>query len=134
MKTSTSPWTPFVRSDVYLGPDANEDGERREELCYYVVCENERGDRFASKASATTEKAPRDVVEALAEAFCVKVAKALAGGADPSRSAKWTAIEGAYGSAAWSEEAELENEARDLEGEAGPYEANRFRREVGIGA
>jgi hypothetical protein len=128
-----STWTPYVRSDVYAGA-FNEDGERPDELAYYVVCENERGERFASKVSFSTEKFWHGAAEVRAEAFCVKVAEALAAGADPSKSPKWTSIQGCYGTAAYSNELELELDARDLEGEAGFAEADRFRRDMGIGA
>jgi hypothetical protein len=129
---ATQTWTPFVRSDVYAGA-FNEDGERNEELAYYVVCENERGERFASAIAFTTEKFwPHGAAEQRAEAFCVKVAKALAAGADPTKSPKWHRIQGCYGTAAYSNALELELDARDLEIEAGSVEADRFRREVGL--
>src|SRR5271166_1995353 len=98
----TSPWTPFVRSDVYAGA-FNEDGERPDELAFYVVCENERGERFASTVTFTTEKLRDGRAERAANAFCVKVVKALAEGADPTKSPRWFRIQGMYGSAAWSE-------------------------------
>jgi hypothetical protein len=123
----------FVRSDVFAG-SVNEDGERPDELAYYVVCETERGDRFASRLVFTTVRFWHGEAERRAERFCVKVAEALAAGADPATSPRWTRIQGCYGSAAYSEAVELEAEARDLEVEAGRYEADRFRSHVGIGA
>ncbi len=132
MATSSSPWTPFVRSDVYAGA-FNEDGDCPDELAYYVVVENERGVRYASTVSFTTQDYwQRGEAEARAEAFCAKVQSALASGADPTKSSRWTRIQGCYGSAAWSETEELELEARDLETEAGVEEADRFRRVVGL--
>ncbi len=127
-------WTPNVVSDVYAGA-INEDGERDEELAYYIVCENERGERFASNVEFTTVKFGHNrngAAEKRAEAFCAKVAKALRAGADPTKSSKWHRIQGCYGSAAWSNKLELELDARDLEVEAGSAEADRFRREVGL--
>ena len=123
-------WTAHVWSDVYAG-QFNEDGERPDELCFYVVCENERGERFGSVASFTTERFWHDA-EARAEALCERVTEYLAKGCDPSTSPKWVRRQGCYGSAAWSEKAELELEARDLEAEAGCDEAGRFRRAVGL--
>ena len=132
MNTSPSPWTPYVRSDVYAGA-CDEDG-RNEHLSFYVICENERGRRYASRVHYTTEEFARHEAEARADAFCAKVATALAEGADPARSDKWVRIQGCYGSAEWSEVAELEDEARVLEVEAGVQEANRFRRAAGLAA
>ena len=129
-----SRWTPFVRSDVYAGAPDPEDGERREHLAFYVVCENEPGVRFASKVSYTTEDFCRTEAEAKVEAFLAKIVAALAAGADPTKSDKWYPIQGCYGSAAYSEALELEAEARDLEAEAGVQEADRFRRDAGIAA
>ena len=132
MSTATTTWEAFVRSDVYAG-QVNEDGERPDELCYYVVCEDGRGFRYASRLSFTTEALGRSAAEGSAEEFCAKVTEYLAKGYSPATSEKWYPIQGCYGSAAWSERTELEYEARDLESEAGPSEADRFRREVGIG-
>jgi hypothetical protein len=70
--------------------------------------------------------------EVLAERFTEKVTAALRGGADPSKSPKWTSIQGCYGTAAWSEAEEIENEARALEVEAGRAEADSFRRAAGV--
>jgi hypothetical protein len=127
----TSPWTAFVRSDVYAGP-VNEDGERPDELSYYVVCENERGERFASTVTFTTEEFWHGTAEPRAEAFCAKVTEALAAGADPTKSSRWYRIQGCYGSAAYSEKLELELDARDIEAESGHEEADRFRKATGI--
>jgi len=124
-------WSAFVRSDVYAG-SINEDGERNDELCFYVVCENEGGERFASVVTFTTEKFWHGAAQARAEAFCVKVTSALASGADPTKSSKWSRIQGCYGSAAYSNALELELDARDLEAEAGVVEADRFRQVVGL--
>lgn len=128
-------WEAFVQSNVYAG-EFNEDGERREELCYFVVCQDEKGYRFASRSAWTTAGEPfRGEAAELAEAFCAKVVKALANGADPRTSPKWAPIQGMYGSAAWSDAYEIELDARDMEGEVGGgiEEANRMRREAGIG-
>jgi hypothetical protein len=135
MTTSLSPaaWFAFVRSDVYLGSPNNEDGEAKEEIAFYVVCENPRGVRYASRKAFTSERLGREA-SSVAEAFCKKVTAGLASGADPAKSPKWAPIQGCYGSAAWSEEDELDLEARALEVEAGVGEADRFRRVVGIGA
>jgi hypothetical protein len=127
----TSPWTAFVRSDVYAGP-VNEDGERPDELSYYVVCENERGERFASTVTFTTEEFWHGTAEPRAEAFCAKVTEALAAGADPTKSSRWYRVQGCYGSAAYSEKLELELDARDIEAESGHEEADRFRKATGI--
>jgi hypothetical protein len=124
-------WTAFVRSDVYAGR-VNEDGERDEELAYYVVCENERGARFASRLMFTTEEHWHGTAKARAEAFCAKVETAITKGGNPTTSDKWCSIQGCYGSAAWDEKAELELDARDLELTDGHEEANRFRQAAGI--
>ena len=129
--SATKTWEAFVRSDVYAG-EINEDGERPDELRYYVVCEDERGFRFRSCKSFTTEEIGRSAAEDRAESFCELVAKYLATGADPRKSDKWFAIQGCYGSAAWDERAELELDARDLDMEAGHAEGDRFRREAGL--
>lgn len=131
MTASPSTWFAFVRSDVYART-SNEDGTPREELSFYVVCENERGVRYASCVSFTTEEYGREA-SLRAERFCAKVKAGLTSGSDPSKSSRWSRIAGCYGSAAYSEEEALEDEARALEGEAGPAEADRFRRTAGIG-
>jgi hypothetical protein len=133
MNTSTTrTWEAFVRSDVYAG-QVNEDGERPDELRYYVVCEDQRGFRFRSEKSFTTEALGRAAAEGSAESFCETVARYLATGSDPSKSEKWFAIQGCYGSAAYSNRLELELDARDLDMEAGHDEGDRFRRAVGLG-
>jgi hypothetical protein len=131
---SAGNWIAFVRSDVYAG-QVNEDGERPDELCYYVVCENEMGVRFRSHKHFTTEDLGRAAAEGSAESFCEHVTKFLAKGMTPVRSEKWSRIQGMYGSPAWSDAYEIELDARDLEGEVGGgiEEANRMRREAGIG-
>jgi hypothetical protein len=136
MTTSLSPatWTAYVTSDVFEGRPHPEDGSPRDELHFYVVCGNDEGVRYASRVGYSTEDYSRDEAEARAEAFCTKVTAALAKGADPTQSSKWARTRSCYGSAAWSEDEELECEARDLEVEAGVAEADRFRRVVGIGA
>lgn len=131
---TVSTWIPCVRSDVYAG-SPSEDGEPREELSFYVVCCNDRGEQFASTVSFTTEKFGHNrngIAEERAWTFCEKVAKALAAGADPTSSSKWHRIQGVYGSAAYSNKLELDLEACALEVEAGSVEADRFRREVGL--
>lgn len=131
---STKPvWEAFVRSDVYAG-EFTEDGDRREELSYYIVCEDERGYRFRSHACFTTDEFSRDEAQGRANALCERVNAFLAQGHSPVASPKWTPIQGCYGSAAWDETAELDLEARDLDIEAGPAEGDRFRRHVGLGA
>ena len=132
METLINGWVAFVRSDVYAGTTQNEDGETREELSFYVVCEDERGARYASSLSYTTEDFSRDEAEARVRAFGAKVEVGLREGADPSKSDKWHRIQGCYGTAAWSETDELELEARSLEVEAGVSEADRFRRDMGL--
>ena len=129
--TAAPIWTAFVRSDVYTGSADNEDGEPREELAFYVVCEDATGRRFASRLTFTTTELGWDA-PSRATAFCMRVTAALASGASPVGSDKWVRAHGAYGSAAWTESDALEDEARDLEMEAGPQEADRFRREVGL--
>jgi hypothetical protein len=91
------------------------------------VCENERGARWASHLSWTTVEFSREEAESKAEAFRIKVECALLTGSNPTTSSKWTAIQGMYGSAAWSESEEVENEARDLESEGYGEDANRLR-------
>ena len=132
MSKTPATWTAFVRSDVYAGA-CNEDGERPDELTFYVVCENEKGVRFASKKSFTTEELGLSAAEGSAEAFCAAVEKALRAGADPSKSDKWTPTCPAYGSASHDEGLLLEDEARELETEAGVQEADRFRLDHGVG-
>jgi hypothetical protein len=137
MTTMTSTWTAFVQSRVYEGR-INEDGERPDQLVYYVVCENDRGERFASHLSFRTE-GPGDLwmrpeeAERLATSLCAKVTAALAKGSDPSTSSKWGRTDPCYGSEAYGRgEHELEHEARELEVEAGVQEADRFRAQVGL--
>jgi len=122
MGAMNSNWVALVRSDVYAG-SVNEDGERPDELAFYVVCENELGDRFASHMSFTTEDHfPSSVVdgvlvlpaEKLAEKFLVKVREALAAGADPSKSAKWSRTFPMYGSEAYARYGAAMERAADL--------------------
>jgi hypothetical protein len=126
METIINGWLAFVRSDVFAG-EYTEDGDRCEELSFYVVCEAANGARFASKVSYTTQDMGRDEAEGRAKAFCRRVEQCLRRGANPRRSAKWVPTWAAYGSAAWSERDALEAEARELEGEGSWQEANRFR-------
>jgi hypothetical protein len=79
METMINGWVPFVRSSVYQGRTPNEDGDCREELSFYVVCENEQGARFASVYSYSTEDFSRDEAEGRADAFMVKVEAGLHG-------------------------------------------------------
>lgn len=130
-KVAAPVWQAFVRSDVYAG-EFTEDGERRDELVYYIVCEDERGARYRSRTCFTTEALGREAAEGSAEALCERVTEFLTKGHSPSASPKWYPIQGCYGSAAWDETAELEREARELESEAGVSEADRFRRAAGI--
>jgi hypothetical protein len=126
METFVNGYAAFVRSDVYAG-GYTEDGERSEELAFYVVCENERGARWASRLSFTTEKMHRQVAEAKADAFCRKVVDALHAGADPAKSPKWAPTRPAYGSAAYSAADDLMDEARDLEAEGSWDDGARLR-------
>jgi hypothetical protein len=132
-----STWTAFVQSRVYAGR-LNEDGERPDQLVFYVVCENQRGERFASRLDFRTEGPGNlwmrpEQAERLAHSLCTKVTAALAGGADPSKSSKWAPTDPCYGSEAYGRgEHELEHEARELEVEAGIVEADRFRAHVGL--
>jgi len=132
MATPKKTFEACVFSDVYAG-EYTEFGDRREELAFYVVCEDERGARWGSKAQFTTQNFSRDEAEARANALCERVKKFLARGFSPEKSEKWLPRAAAYGSAAWSERGELETEARELEAEGNPHEADRFRRDVGIG-
>lgn len=126
METLLNGWVAFVRSDVFAG-GLTEDGERSEELSFYVVCENERGARWASRVSFTTEQMHRQVAEAKADAFLRKVEAGLRAGANPAASSKWSPIQGCYGSAAWSEADEMMNDARDLEAEGSWQDGARLR-------
>ena len=137
MDSTTATWIAFVQSRVYEGK-INEDGERPDQLVFYVVCENPRGERFASHLSFRTE-GPGDLwmhseeAKRLAHSLCTKVTAALVKGADPSTSNKWSPTDPCYGSEAYGRgECELEHEARELEAEAGGQEADRFRAEVGL--
>jgi hypothetical protein len=128
-------WHAYVRSDVYAG-STNEDGEQTEELSYYIICENGRGVRYASKHGFTTARFGHNsngVAERLAERFCVSVKEALRGGASPVFSSKWVQVQSAYWAREWNRQ-ELENEVHELESEsgAGSEEANRFRKAVGL--
>ena len=126
METLINGWVAFVRSDVFAG-GLTEDGERSEELSFYVVCENERGARWASRVSFTTETMHRQEAEAKADAFLRKVEAGLRAGANPAASEKWSSIQGCYGSAAWSEADEMMNDARDLEAEGSWQDGARLR-------
>ncbi len=126
-------WHAYVRSDVYQG-SANEDGEHPDELSFYVVLENEQGIRYASKKDFTTTRHGHNsngVASALAERFCVSVKESLQVGASPVSSPKWSRVAPNYNARSWGQ-SELETEARELEVEAGPQEAVRFRFEVGL--
>lgn len=120
-----------VFSDVFAG-EYTEDGDRREELAFYVVCEDERGARWASVASFTTQEFSREVAEARANALCERVNDFLAKGHSPVNSSKWARRAGAYGSPAWDERDELRCEARDLEVAGEWQEAARLRREMNV--
>lgn len=126
METLVNGYAAYVWSDVFAG-GYTEDGERSEELAFYVICENERGARWASRVSFTTERMHRQVAEEKADAFLVKVVEALRGGADPAKSPKWAPTRAAYGSAAWSPAEDLMDEARDLEAEGSWQDGARLR-------
>jgi hypothetical protein len=124
-------WEVYIGSDIYLGA-WTEDGDRREELAFFAVCEDASGRRFRSTLSWRSGELGREVAEARAEAFEARARAALAVGADPSRSPKWVRTQGRYGSVGWSEREELRAEADALEVESGRAEADRFRREAGL--
>lgn len=111
-------WTAFVSSNVYCGP-VNEDGETPDEISYFVVCENERGDRYRSHLSfeteddVTTEGAP--TAEMKAQAFLSKVQAALVKGADPKASDKWFRTRPCYGSEAYAAYGQAEEVAYERE-------------------
>jgi hypothetical protein len=111
MTTTTTTWEAAVNSDVFAGP-MNEDGETPDQLSFYVVVTNERGDRFRSCLCYTTLDMYRDVAERLARRFCVNVVRALEAGADPTKSAKWSPTRPMYGSAAYSAANEIAWEKR----------------------
>ncbi len=129
-----SEWHVGVGSDVYAGP-VGEDGHPSEELCFFVSLEGPTGVRYISRTSWTTERFGHNsngLAAAHAAHHAAKVEAALAHGASPVGSAKWVLGRPVYGSAAYDPRADLEDEARDLDAEAGSTEGDRFRRAVGI--
>lgn len=128
---SAERWTAGVFSVVYEGA-LTEDGERRDECAFYVVCEDIDGRRYASLTSHTTEQCGCGEAMRRAEAQCDRVQRFLDRGRTPVGSPKWTRIAGAYGSAAWSEREALLEEGRALEAEGFSEEAKRFHREHGV--
>lgn len=103
----TVKWEVDCRSDlVYAGK--NEFGETLTKEVFYLVLENERGDRYASTRTALNEW---DL-----DALRTNVQKALNSGATPVGSAKWYRTRPCYGSRAYVEYGaaeEIEAERRE---------------------
>lgn len=131
MTTSRTDWRAYTANDLYLGAHT-EDGDRREEMLYYTVCEAPDGRRYRSRTSYATGDIGRIAAAYRADAFLVRTHLALSGGADPSTSPKWFPIQGRYGTAAWSERAELHREAAELDADEGAHVGDEFRRDRGL--
>jgi hypothetical protein len=109
MEKNIETWEADVASDLVWSAPHPEDGERREVEIFYVRLENERGERFRSKGfeEKTAARRFRGLVEA-----------ALAKGASPRGSAKWSAHYPRYASAAYSSYEELCWEKKVAESES----------------
>lgn len=103
-------WHVGFASDVFAGRHP-EDGSATEELCFYVLIEeNATGRRWRSRWNVTTEDCSFEACERLAETHEARVVAALEVGADPRRSDRWFATRPSYGSAAYDDRAERNGE------------------------
>lgn len=110
MSTMDKNWTAFINSDVFEGA-VNEDGETPDELNFYVICENHRGDRFRSHASFATSDMDKEIAERKVQALLRQVNMALHMGADPSISPKWSRTRPCYASEAYAKYGQAEEVA-----------------------
>jgi len=95
-----------IRSDVYLGPPHPEDGERKEELAFYVIAVLPTGQTFRHKHSFTTEKYGHNrnhKAEIACDDLLMKIVWHLEKGlwAGPKDNPYWEETYPQYGSVAW---------------------------------
>jgi hypothetical protein len=121
-------WHVGFASDVFASR-CDEDGELRDELCFFVMIEEEAtGRRWRSRWHVTTQERSREACEQLAMDHEARVSEALDAGADPRRSDRWFATAPCYGSAAYDGRAErnAEIDAAYVAGEIDYHEASRL--------
>jgi len=111
------PWTVTldVWSDVFAGP-VNEDGERPDELAFYVRATFPNGRRFAHVATFTTLNQTCKEAEAKAQKLLYRVTRAITRDEwnGPVNSPHWTETYPEYGSAYYqSSDAEAEWAAQE---------------------
>ncbi len=97
-----SSFTIGVASDVFAAAPHPEDGSPREGLRFYVVAEDEAGNRWVhERVFESVGRGARDAVEAQAERLASRVRGALAAGTWSAPGRHWQRSRPAYGSPAY---------------------------------